>query len=303
MKKCTITVFISVLLIFLTDIIVYSIDYRNLNRQIFGLNQKSEKIGLKELIPYKKFKYNLYPKKYGIKNLLQQKFREPLNTNSNLEPIYIFGCSYAYGTLLNNQENFGAVISKITNRPVYHGWGIQHAIGLLENYDFSKLKQPKYVIYVYITDHIRRLKLKWLNDNIDNSDYFRFSIKNGNFYVDSSHFPSLYLYRKLHLYMYSKNLLEEKCKEKNFLLLEKYISRLNFLVNQKFPNSKFIFFVYDDWNFYDWNRIQEKGLNIIEKKNLSKDYEKYDKRLPDTHPSAEAWAYYTPLFVKAAGIK
>ena len=90
-------------------------------------------------------------------------YRKVLNENSNLRPILLFGCSYIYGYKIPENNFFSYLLAKYTKRPVYNR--AKDAVGTavmlyqLQNEDFYKLfpKPPKYVIYTFLNDHIRRM--------------------------------------------------------------------------------------------------------------------------------------------------
>ena len=297
MKKLFISVLISIIIIFLVDISWFFVDVYNVKAFLKKRNIPENR----------KFKYFLRPSfNQSIEKILYVKFREPINIKSNLAPIYLFGCSFAYGDYLNDNETFGAYLAKITNRPVYnfgfHGWGIQHVLLLLEHYDFSKIKTPKYIIYIYMDDHIRRMYSKYF-EGFDDASYFRYLYKNGEFIPDESNGLTLYLYRKIHCYKNYKTATNPKNNEKNFNLFKKYIEKINDLIKEKFPDSKFIIFVYEEvWNKQDWQSVEKMGIKVVRKEeDLGNEIEEY--RLGDSHPSAKAWEHYTPIFIKKSGIK
>lgn len=297
MKKFFISVLISIFVIFSVDILWYFAD-------VYDIKNFLKKRNIPENLNYKYFLRASYNQ--SVKNILEVKFREPINKKSNLAPIYLFGCSYAYGDYLNDNETFGAYLAKLTNRPVYnfgfHGWGVQHFLLLLEHYDFSKIKQPKYIIYVYIDDHIRRMYSKYF-EGFDNASYFRYLYKNGKFIPDESNGLALYLYRKIHCYQKYKTATNPKNNENNFNLFKKHIEKINDLIKEKFPDSKFIILVYEEvWNKQDWQSVEKMGIKVVRKEeDLGKEAKEF--RLEDNHPSAKAWEHYTPLFIKASGIK
>jgi len=293
MKKFVISVIISVFIVFIVDIIFYTIDVYNVNRLL-------EKKGLS--FRYK-WQYSIITKSRTLEDVLNSDFREPINLKSKKSPIIIFGCSYAYGENLNADENLGANLAKLTNRPVYNfgisGFGVQHFLALLKNKDFSDIKNPEYIVYVYIHDHIRRMYSKYF-EFLDKMLYFRYVYKNGDFVEDFKNDFNLYLYRKSHV-VYVKNLIDNpKNYDKNFLMLSKYLERANLLIKKRFPNAKFIIYVYEDSDNYNWKIIENMGIKVVKNSDLSK---VKSMKMSDGHPSAEAWKYYTPIFIKEAGIK
>ena len=90
-------------------------------------------------------------------------YRDVVNPNSkNVKPIVIFGCSYAYGSDLLENQIFSYKLGTLTNRTVYNralgGLGIQHMLYQLKNEDFYKIiPHPECIIYVFIWSHYTRM--------------------------------------------------------------------------------------------------------------------------------------------------
>jgi len=293
MKKFIISIIISAFVVFIIDIIFYTIDIHNINKLF-------EKFKLTDRYNWN---YSLITEPTNVKYILNSDFRKPINTKSKKSPIIIFGCSYAYGAHLDNNETFGANLAKLTNRPVYNygisGYGVQHFLSLLENKDFSDIKNPEYIIFVYMYDHMRRMYSKYF-ESLDKIRYFRYVYKNGNFDEDLEDDFNLYLYRKIHS-VYVKNLTDNtKNNEINLLMFSKYLERANLIIKERFPNAKFIIYVYEDYNNYNWKMIEDMGIKVVKNSDLRM---VKSMKLSDGHPSAEAWKYYTPIFIKEAGIK
>lgn len=300
MKKVIITVISFILLLIIFDVIVFYIDNYSFNKRIAKIDNGLQNIKESYRLHASERKYSLILDDFGVNSILKTLFREPILKGKNSDNIFIFGCSYAYGGPLEADEIFSAYLAEDTKYSVYNfaygGWGIQHFLALLENYDFSSIKSPKYVIYVYMSDHVRRMYSKY--SDFLNTYYFRYLYKNNNFYVDKFNLPTLYIYRKLNM-QYIKHISNsEKFKTKNFSLFSKYIEKINTLIQQKFPGSKFIIFVFDDQMNYDWSQIEKMGISVIKEENI----DPYNdmERLPDGHPSAKAWKHCTELFVKEA---
>lgn len=108
-------------------------------------------------IPYIKS----YMSQYGIYTLNKEKnspgFFKDFNIKYNWayqdkKPIIIFGCSFAYGAMLNEEQKIHTKLSKLLKRNIYNfgqcGAGIQFMYSLLNTEDF--FKQIKgYYIHIY----------------------------------------------------------------------------------------------------------------------------------------------------------
>lgn len=292
-KKLLILLIASFILLPLLDFISYTADY-------CATFQRKQKIqAVKSHFIYK-FRLN----ECNIKPILNKEvFRKPININSPLQPIYIFGCSFAYGHYLKNEETFGAQLAKLTEKPVYNfaspGWSIQHFLFLLQNLDFPQ-RPPEYIFYIYMTDHIRRMNAKWFSA-IDSDVYLTYKNQKGKLTLYTP-FSYMYIYRKITALNNTQKSNDIKRKKENFAKFSYYIDKIQQEIQNKWKSSKFIIIVYDDYHNYDWSSIEQKGIQVI------KAYEyidindtKYIRK--DLHPTAEAWNILTPLIIKEAGIQ
>ena len=99
----------------------------------------------------------------------------------------IFGCSFAFGSSLKPDENFGYKLAEKLNSVVYNrafpGWGVQHMLMLLEDkHSLNNIDEADTVIYLYIEDHLNRLNSYywgWSFYNVINQRYF---LKKANSY-------------------------------------------------------------------------------------------------------------------------
>ena len=251
--------------------------------------------------------------KWYEKNKHNEIFRPAAGENYKKAPIWIFGCSFAYGTSIVNgkhpdEDSFGYILSKKTKRPVYNraypSWGIQHMLYMLENEEiYNKLPAPEYVIYVFIADHGRRLQ-KLIYDAWSDGAYLRYKLnKNGELEILKGilvepfwkfHFVKLWL-----TYLEYNIRLNPKYHDYNFDLLEQMFIRSKNLVNSKYPNTKFIILKYDGNDGFDrwfietsrWNELKKQGFIVIDAdkltgKNLkTKEYTDAD----NYHPNKKAW--------------
>lgn len=91
---------------------------------------------------------------YSINEIIAEiPFREPNGLNYKKNNIIIFGCDFAEGLGLSDEQTFAAKLSEFTKRPVYNravgGGGIQHAIMQIQTYSLDKVvKNSDYAIFV-----------------------------------------------------------------------------------------------------------------------------------------------------------
>lgn len=299
MKKCYvffIVIFILTILIILADFLAYSVDYVTTVKRAKAYN--CNYLPFKYMLILDKFNKKIY---LNLNNKQNDVYRKSLNTTSQLKPIYIFGCSYAYGHYLQDEETFGAKLAQYTNRPIYNfahpGWGIQHTLFLLQNLKFPETKQPEYIIYIYMDDHIRRMSAKWFSAT-DNSQNLVYKEKD-DVWGEQSYFSGFYLYRKfsaLYNTFYCKNIHNRKVLYNRFL---KYIDAVQKEIRLKFPESNFVIVVYNDNTILDWSEFEKKGIKVIKVNGIVRDIYSPEYMRKDMHPNGHAWEVLTPQIINA----
>ena len=104
-------------------------------------------------------------------------------------PIIIFGCSFAYGQYLYQNQTFSYKLANILKRSVYNralaGAGPQHAYYQTQTEDFYKeVPKSNTVIYVMIDDHYRRIQGE-LFSLLDTDLNLHYKIKDKNLVMDN----------------------------------------------------------------------------------------------------------------------
>ncbi len=99
--------------------------------------------------------YNYFKKNY---------IRPVENKNIDAAPVIIFGCSFAYGDNLNDNQTFSHKLAKYIKRPIYNmaygGWSVANMLYQIENDNLIKsIRPPKYVIFVYCPYQQHRIYL------------------------------------------------------------------------------------------------------------------------------------------------
>ena len=195
--KITISLIITIILIFIADIIFFY--YVAIKQQDVYISQEKYSNDI-VIPPIYLHKYFFHLKRF--KDLYQSSIVEmrPIeNVNSKESPILIFGCSYASGYVFDNQETISYVMSKYSKRPIINravsGWGIQHMLYQLENDKqlILSTKKPRYIFYVLMDDidHFERLCLTNFPNILDNFYYLTYKIKDGKL-VERKPFLNLY---------------------------------------------------------------------------------------------------------------
>lgn len=289
---------ILLILLFALDYIIFSIDMKKLGETIRVTHGAFAKLPTN-------------PWKYANPSILYQyeyeDSRKPIGLEYGNSPIYIFGCSYAYGQYLEENETFQYLLSKSIKHPVYNdaylGMSVQHMLYLLENknYDFDKTKPP-FIIYMMIYGHWGRMFSDFFDLTTD-SLYLKYEEKGNELvlplkYKKTSHFY-MYIYKKIKC-IYASNILASN-EKKRFEFLRKHLIKAKQLINSKSPETKFIIYSYDVSFTQEERELLEKdGFVLISNcdlTNVNLTSEKY-MRQADWHPTAEAWKILTPLFVK-----
>ncbi|MBR1616861.1 hypothetical protein IJ670_01785 [bacterium] len=91
------------------------------------------------------------------------RFEQPLPYIENKKPIAILGCSFAYGTDINQQDTLAYKLQAMTGRKVYNystpAQGLQYVLYKIQHSSFFDKSSPSmdYVIYVFMEDHTRRM--------------------------------------------------------------------------------------------------------------------------------------------------
>lgn len=283
---------------------------------------KKENMLLNNTISYIKAyisRYNLnyksaFERKYITRIQQKKEVQERFltNANSKFSPIVLLGCSYAYGQHLTNQEAFSGQLATNTDRPVYNlafiGAGIQHIIYILSNEKIkNKIKNPEYVIYVFISDHVNRL---YTGCGYSVIDYLYYKIQKKELVINELYsyimrLPIPFIISQIVYEQYNK-MPNVQMKKNN--LLEKHMYKINDYIKRNWKDTKFVIFMYEPSPEMDniIPNLQKKGIYIIyldeilKEKNivfdstfkLPKEIDKFQ------HPSASAWEKITPVFLQ-----
>jgi len=295
----TITLLSIVLVVFLCDSLTY-LYYKKIQIE----NCKKYKL------PYL-YRYSLMNKS-GLYDKNNTNYRKPRGTQYKKPPIYLFGCSFAYGQYLEEDKIFSSLLSDMTKRPVYNkaviGGNFAHMYYQLVNHkiDFKNTK-PDYIIYIMIEDHTRRINADFFGP-LDCVSYLRYKNINNKLVLTTTktrEFPALYLYKAWSCSeAFKKAYYDINGNDEVFDLIKLYLISSKHIINQESPKTKFILMLYDDINknfwFFNSPRLKElkkEGIIIVKASNFSpKPLDKMKRA--DCHPTEEAWEIITPNFIK-----
>lgn len=256
-----------------------------------------------------KYKFKMIPYKEYYDSEIHSSFRKPIGTEYNKKPILIFGCSYAYGLDLKDNETFSYKLSKYTKRPVYNrgicGGSIQHSILQAQDDTFYKeIKEPEYIIFVQQT-RWQLLRLFMYNFLIwDDILYPRFEVNNNDLkqIEDIPYFSGLYIIKIL--YFIRQNLIfKNQFCDKNIDFLLLHFLKLKSEIHKHWKNTKFVvLFYYQDREPKEFdNKLKEKleendfiVLNTEELTGIKLYGKEYQLSETDQHPNAKAWDIVVP---------
>ena len=270
---------------------------------------------------------NMYPKGYISKYLKYFKIspfdyektviKELRNVsegrNKKKRPVVTIGCSFTYGTKLDEDKTFAAQLSKYTGRTVYNrgvsGTGPQMVLRQLIDKDFKKqVPDAEYFIYTFLSsDHIRRQFLHSLCGLHYDKVTPRYRIKNDKLEEDS------FLWKKLLFFSLGRKILVLRSEKEyidefvnNYPLFFKTMEECVKAVNKNYKNAKFVLLevshprrtdvdkeVYVPFSQENRKRLENMGIIYIDAEELTghnfDDYKKY--RVDDEdHPNELMWS-------------
>jgi hypothetical protein len=287
--------------------------FKYVDRQNFELRESQKQYGE---VPESKYFFKLRPWKetYSIEKHF---FRPVMNSESKENPVVIFGCSYAYGYVFDNDQTISYALSKYSKRPIINraksGWGIQHMLyQLKEDKEFtSSIKPPKYVIYVLMDsyNHYERLYYTSFSSVIDY--YFGYKERNGKFIERK---PFLGLYYNFVIFRFIQNEIIQKivlhyCKNPKSMVYDrvtKYFIETQHEIqknwgNKNGENPKFIILALENNNIeYYKEDLEEQGIDVIEISKLIgiKDLQRQELEFYEPeiggHPNGKLWEVVIP---------
>ncbi len=165
-------------------------------------------------------------------------------------PIVLFGCSFAYGHTLPDEKILSALLADKMKRTVYNfgfpGWGGETVLYLLKNdKELRNIKKEgngkQYLIYWYITDHLRRLYSPyWMTAQY----YFlTYTEKNNDLYVTKHKHPVLDAYYPYKIYNTNRidiNADEHTPMEEKLRFFNLHLKKIMEEKQKVFPDAEFI---------------------------------------------------------------
>ncbi len=188
-----------------------------------------------------------------------QDYRQNNIGNKNKPSILFFGCSYMYGTGLQQEETLPYFITKKTGRTTVNrgvpGGCIMNMFRDLNTPSFyenlKKYPEPDYVVYLWINDHINRINNIYMS-SVRPTDYPYYLINTKwieedgelkEIYPKKWEFPFYAMFcSKAYHFFYAQNFSRESSSEKMF----RYFKIANNKLKNKFPKARFVIIEYKD---------------------------------------------------------
>lgn len=245
-----------------------------------------------------------------------------LDYDKDKKSIITVGCSFTYGEDINMEDTISYKLQQLTKRKVYNtgrtSWGPQFVlrdIQLGEVFNKREIIPPEYVIYTFISDHIRRIYTDYFTTT-ENTIYDLYKIKNNQLVLNP---PKVRLINYLKITMAWKRLnwllYCSTSNDAKFDRLKLYVLAIKDEISKKYPGAKTVVVVYHPeadskqheikpFRTERWSELEEKGIQVIRFDTPEYDFlMDYDYLAHDgAHPSAKAWDVLVPEIAKRLGL-
>ena len=308
-----INILVFIFLILISDFTTFFLYSKIYEKDVVAKNKESNHFGYYSQFPVYIFDLNNFYK--GKDNTYIG--REPDGLEyKNKVPIIVFGCSYAYGLYLNNNQTFSYKLAHILKRPVYNralpGAGIQQMYYQTKDNGCREfLKTIPYsdtVIYIMLDDHYKRMFKNYAFVSLPYMIH-TYSYKNGKFISNNNEFinflKSSYTVKHFNNLLINNFINNPKNSDKITDIAVKYFEiTKNELEKQYGKKIKFYVILYDTLNFlYEdslTKKLKSKGFIVISTKQLTDENLNMPQYMmkDNFHPKEEAWDLLIPLIIK-----
>ncbi len=256
-------------------------------------------------------------------DLRSEQFR-PTTKGDRDESIIFFGCSYMYGYKEKYENTIPYIVAKETgittvNR-AFPGGSIVDAIDTMENPEFynymKKVPKPKYVIFMFITDHLNRVVVPYrrIIRSADNPYYE----VNPKYEIENEHvkfkkysklnlfFKSLYSVKAFY-YLYASKFNDKKAPD---VMYDLFVLARH-MAAERYPGAKFIIIDYKDGGHLLMpdelmKKLKANDFLIFDAEKLAgHELESEKWRIPEDkeHPNGAAFHDVAMGLVKALNLK
>lgn len=240
-------------------------------------------------------------------------YRMTPNIDSRKEPILLFGCSFIYNShpVFNESNRSTNIFAQYTGRPVYNrgrdGFGPPSILFQVEHENFYKqIKEPKYIIYTFIEDHVKRIYLPANVTLIDSYDIlYKEKDSKLNRVKRSKFHKNFVLTTYIKHILWGKSIIpyNKTFKEKsNFFL--KHMLQIKENTDKHWKNSKFIILAYETNSptiRYLQPDLEKAGFTVIYRSEIAPFDEhsaEYCVSETDNHPNPKAWETIVPKLME-----
>lgn len=252
-------------------------------------------------IPAEEYFDKLYKKEH-VHNAFTESFRPDENINSPKKPVLFAGCSFTWGSGIEENQTVSHKTAVLTGRTVYNrggiGWGMQNFIYQLRREDFYQMhKEPEYIIYIFIYDHLYRTE-KYKVEPFFMDSQPRYKIKDDKLIEMKPNFFDFTASAASIQYNHSY-----KRKAPFWDIIRVYFSEADEEIKKHWKNTKFVILKYPmiwDKEYgaeYDavWQELKDRGIIVIDAGKLAGvDLTEEKYKSDGLHPSAEAWDLILP---------
>lgn len=248
---------------------------------------------------------------------LKYDLRKPVGLEYKKPPIVLFGCSFTYGYRLNDEQTFGAYLSKLSKRPVYNrafnAWGFPHMVYQLSRDDFYReVKEPEYVIYVFSKNQMQMM-YDYTFQLWDEAMCLRYKLSNGKLVKVKN--PPKFI-RGFYLLKFINQKMARKVIDCNFSQKDEELAIAHFKTAKEsalkhWKNTKFVVLLYDQTPETEWfdekfaSDLKKNGFIVLKMDDIA-GFKVYDAKFQmtenDPHPSERLWQLFTPKLVKTLGL-
>ena len=242
-------------------------------------------------------------------------FQEELKYDEKLSPIVLFGCSFALGIYLEDEQTFAYKLSQLSHRNVINravgGGSLSHMLYQTQSdYLYKKVPYSNDVIYILIDESTIRLLLDFYLITLKDFNLHYKKVNNDLVLVEYKNpflnlFKSLYLvkvYQQYKIYKYVND--EKNSEEISDLELLYFIKARENLENRWNTKVNFNVIIYNNGCIKALKPLKEKlaanGFNVIDTNDLTDEILTEGKYIipNDGHPTEDAWDLLTPLIYK-----
>jgi len=228
----------------------------------------------------------------------------------NKKPVILFGCSFAEGAGLNDEDTPCGRISKLTGRScINRSKGASGAqfiyYQLLDENFYKQAPEADYIVYIYIYNHLKRLYY-YQPSPLINMFNLRYKIENGKLKEIKPFFKPFYSSYTVKRLLNTKVSNLAQAEEKDFKLFNKIMLESVKLIKAHYPDAKIIMLEYPEpvsLSIPDYERemLENMGVKLVKVLDLTNDIDIFDKKywLEDNiHPGNAAWDIIMPRFAE-----